>query len=312
MARTVRSIVPLRRKPADHMDFGRVHGTFQYEFNRKASPAARAEQVALWNRYIPLTPEQAAKILTRDLPKDTAVTFKLEKDGSGEFNIYALNKFDDEASFDLTDKSLDAGTIRVQDAYMGQGIGRKLIRNQVEFFHACGVRTFDISAQFENGGYTWARVGFLPDDVRDDNLKEDVAEPARRTIDMLAPLLEPAEKKKLRRYLQFKKKEDLWRVADSDIDLGPRLKDVFSRAAAKKGDKKQAQYAREYLELLKTHFTYDLFDYMESQAKKGKPVNVGRLLLTGTSWTGAIDMNNPKQMKRLGNYTGGWKHIKIG
>lgn len=309
MGRKVASTAPLRNSAVKEKSFHRKFSTLQYLFNNAASDQTKAEKIKLWNRFIPLTPTKATKILGRDLPDDTVISLRIEDDSTGEIEFYAIDKFNDDGSFDLDNETLDAGLIRVQDGYKGQGIGRTVFRNQIEFFYACGVRKFEVNAALDNGGYTWARVGFLPDDLEE--MREDVAIPAKETINVLGSLLKGDEKKLLKKHLKFKKRENLWHVADADIDIGPRLKDTFNRASGDAKTLRQRNKAKELVKSLKDHFSAELFSYMKERATNDQPVMIGRLLLTGTSWSGSIDMDNAKQMKKVGAYTGGWRYLEI-
>jgi len=303
MGKKIAGTANVRRNHAVKKDFDRVAGKLSYLFNSRSHDDGDAEKIALWNRFIPLSPAHAAKILRRDLPPETVLEMTLDDDGQGDILLYAPDMFNDDGDFDLEEKTLDAGLVRVLDGHKGKGYGRTLFRNQVEFFYNCGVRMFEISASLDNGGYTWARVGFLPDDVTDDYFQDNVIAPARESLDVLRPLLSKAEYKEIEKHLDFKNREDIWHIADTKIDLSKRLKKVFNEAAA---DTKEVQKLTDSLQY---HFHKDVYRYMEQQAASGGAVNIGRLLLTGTQWEGSLDMTSRKQMQRMADYTGGFKYI---
>lgn len=309
----IASTAPLRVRDISEKAFAKTSGRLRFVFNEAANNEAPAEKIRLWNKFIPLTPKTALKILSRDLPRSMTITLTLEDDGSGRISLHADDKFSDDGSFALKQKLLDAGSVGVEDGHKGKGYGRTLFRNQVEFFYACGVRKFEIMAALENGGYTWARVGFLPDSVRSDDFRDYCLKPARDSARVLAPLLTREEKERLQKILRPRCRKDFWKIADAPIDLGPRLKNVFNAAAGEGGVSEcKAEKARLFLAALAEHFSVDLFEYMKERAARGESVNFGRLLLTGTSWSGSLDMRDPDQMRRLADYSGGFRYLKIG
>jgi len=312
MGRKVTGTAPVRNKSITDEDFGKsLSPRLKYYFQAAWEDQTPVEKIKLWNRFIPVAPDKAFEILTRDLPDDTEIVLKLEDDGSGRIDVDSDEKFNEGRDFDIKKKTLKAGMIRVKDGYQGKGYGRFILRNEMEFFHALGIRKFKVTASLDNGGYTWARMGFLP--VKDDDFKGTARE-VRESIKALKPLLSDEEKQKLKNWGAFRRRTDMWKVADADIDLGPRLSRLFNKAAQgaeEEEPKKSVRKARELVDALKDHFSKAVFDYMKTQAEKNGSVMIGRVLLTGTSWDGEIDMDNVKQMERVGNYTGGWRYLEI-
>jgi hypothetical protein len=281
-----------------------------YQFNDAANGKAAA--ILAWNKYIPLTPAMASKILTRGLPAQTYVNITdIDEKGCGEIEYHAAARragghggnaiFHDSREFDLSKNKLLDGLITVSGKQQEKNYGRIIFRNQIEFFHACGVKKFEVLAASTNGGYTWARFGFLPDTIRDNYFKTNVIEPIEEKYTMLRSLLPEAERLKIDQAIKFRKKTDMWKLADCEYDLVPVLSEVFNKANNKR-----------YNRVLAQELKMELQDEFDRAKSAGRPLKLGRVLLTGTSWTAKLDFKNREQMKRVSEYTGGFKYIRIG
>jgi hypothetical protein len=246
----------------------------------------QSRRIESWQQYVPMTKEQAMEILKRDLPSDVEIDLKVKSDGSGSISIQSRG-IDESRDFNLKDGVVYQGWMEVTEAH--RGIGRHIMRNEIEFFSACGAKKYEIYAALSAGGYTWARFGFLPDNI--DSLKKDV----QRRYERLKLLLDDQEKILIQDVLKFSDAKDIWSLADTRIDLGPRLRDIFKKAAA--GDKAAEEKCEEI-----NMMEYPVKDELDS----GKPQPVGRLLLAGIKWYGHLNFKDKEQMKRAGQYVGGW------
>ena len=306
MSKPIANTAPHRDAPVTKRDFKALKGRLSLEFNYSSGIHER-EAVRAWNKYVPLAPDVAYRILTRDLPRGTQVAFVgLDTDGTGLLKIEKDEKiganhrdvFSNSRHFKLEEGKVESGSVSVAGRRQGRGYGRLTMRNQIEFFHACGVKRFEILAASENGGYTWARVGFLPTDVAGD-LKTGVARDVRAQLRDLRLVLDDKTISKVENYLRFRRRTDLWRIADMDIDLMPLLAPAFNE--------EEGKFSPDQKKELRSRFGEDFRD----AARDSRPLPLGRVLLTGTSWDGVLDLNDRKQMKRVGAYCGGWKCIDM-
>jgi hypothetical protein len=295
MSKKIINTAPARTGRVTARDFKALKGCLTLEFNYYAS-TDRREMIRAWNKFVPLSPKTAYEILTRELPPGTVVQFsRLSDNGDGHINIERDGDDKNKSSFSNSrDFDLGAGTVAtgsVTVGYEGQerGTGRRTMRNQIEFFHACGVRTFDIYASSHNGGYTWARLGFLPKDM-DESFRREIRNAVRGHMKKLGDVLPASVTDELDKALKLRRRTDLWRIADLNTDLVPILSRTFNDNAA-----------------LRTAYEDDYNDAV----KAGRPLPLGRVLLTGTSWDGVLDLSSRKQMKRIGAYCGGWKYIDL-
>ena len=225
-------------------------------------------------------------MLRRGLPRGTKVSLDVDSDGQGSLDMEASYIDEVTKDFDLDKKVAHSGYMKLEKT--GHGIGRKIMRNQIEFFVASGIEKLEMHAGLNAGGYTWARLGFLPYKSELGELKQEIRERYKK----LAPLLDSREKERLDRLLRSQDPKSVWQLADSRIDLKQRLRDVFKSAA---NDDKRAQTLKENIA--------DVLDRSELNGNKAQPI--GRILLAGTSWHGELDFKNKAQMKRVDDYVGG-------
>lgn len=243
-----------------------------------------------WEKHVPMSKEKAEQMLRRGLPRGTKVELDVDRDGSGSLKLEGSYISEVTKDFDLDKKVAYSGYMQL--AKTGHGIGRKIMRNQIEFFIASGIEKLEMHAGLNAGGYTWARLGFLPSDKGEHKsafreLKSEI----RQRYKTLAPLLHANEKARIEKIIELKSPKDLWKLADSRIDLGKRLGVVFNAAAK---DNKRAQALKK-----------NISDVIEISEVEDKPQPIGRLLLAGTYWEGQLDFHNKEQMKRVSDYVGG-------
>lgn len=235
---------------------------------------------------------EAERILRTDLPADMTVRINVDSSGHGEISIFN-DDISDKRTFDLSDKLCYEGMMLA--ARQNTGLGRTVMRNEIEFLAACGVETFHIRASSDAGAYTWARFGFLLQPYVRDIQKE-----VRHRFEAIKPLLTADEIAALSDKMAFKNPTDLWDIADSRIDIAPRLSKLFHDAAHDK------QSARAYNRIKNLP---SLKGKWSVAARAGAPVMPsGRVLLAKGHWYGILDTNNAQQMDRVAAYAGGWKN----
>lgn len=72
-------------------------------------------------------------------------------------------------TFDLSDKMVyhDYFTTQIE----GKGIGKKLFDGLLDVYDHLGIKTLDVHAGLQGGGYAWARYGFVPTQSSWDGLR---------------------------------------------------------------------------------------------------------------------------------------------
>lgn len=260
---------------------GRLTVAFAY-----AAGGERGDACEFWNGAIPLTPQQAVDVLTGDLPEGTKASINQVRvsDGSGKISV-SDGAFDFDTDFDLKKKTGDAGSYTVDDKKQDRKIGRTVVRNKIEFLHACGVKRLEIYAASTHGGYVWARLGFLPEKVTHSSFQSDVGDYARERYFAIRHLLPESERKTMDRATKLKRRKDLWAVADCRFDL----KNV----------------------VLKEDRGMKWDSDLVARARQGQAIPAGFYMLAGSRWSGVMNLNDGQQMKRVGEYVGGWRHLRV-
>ncbi len=244
----------------------------------------------LWAQQMPVPPRLAEAILKRDLPADCNYQVLLLSDTEGWLFLDG-GDYSDSRKFDLATGIVQPGDLVIHGDTQYQGLGRRIMRNQIEFFHAIGMKKLRIQAAREAGGYSWPRMGFLPEMPLSPETVQDI----KRRYELIKPFLAIDE---IPGALPLPPKEahDLWVIADQSVDIAARLPAFFETAAQSfSGTDKE------------TSNTIDVL--LGGRARQGHPVTLGQFLLAGQSYPAFIDLNDAAQLMRAGHYAGGWRYI---
>lgn len=254
----------------------------------------------LWDKYVPMPRPEAEKILTRDLPEGVRVSLDFMRGGGkGTLSISGQGIFE-MRTFDMDRKVIHPGMVSTAQQ-KGHGYGRILMRNEIEFFRACGVKRFDINASSTAGGYVWARFGFTPKPEAVIPLLMRLQDNFRALKDILTPQEQAEAQAAIR---GEGRPEDVWGISDLRTDIAPRLRDIFAKANG--GDAAARTLCDQLtgIEAIKNaveEITYD---------RRAMPL--GRALLAGSHWQGYFDLSDPAQNKRAAENIGGWKPANTG
>lgn len=249
----------------------------------------------LWDKYIPMPFAEAEKILTRDLPANTRVALDfVHGGGSGILSISGKGLFETR-TFDMNKKTINPGMIST-NSNKGHGYGRIIMRNEIEFFKACGAKRFNISASSTAGGYVWARFGFIPEPQAIIALLTRVQDNFKALKDVLSPQEQEDTQAAIRgRGMP----DDVWGMSDLRTDIAPRLREIFDKANKGDADARALSDKLTKIEAIK--------NAIEEITHDQKPMPLGRALLAGSYWQGYFDLNDPAQIDRASKNIGGWK-----
>jgi hypothetical protein len=247
----------------------------------------------LWDHCFPVTPEEAYDILSRDLKGRPSVTM-LGKNGPSRVKLLINGDvFHDQRTLYLLQKKTSNGDFHVEGRARHTGIGRIVMRNQIEFYHAAGLRQMNIIAGSTAGGYVWARFGFLPEDQEADDFRVALNRKIEKNYLAIAHILKQEERLVVESILPLRRGKDIWRLADLRIDMSSRLRDIFYESS------RQPDFSSlGAVEHLALRFS--------ARAQSGEGIPVAAVLLSQASWNGVLDFSNMAQMERAGRYVGGW------
>lgn len=153
----------------------------------------------------------------------------LRDDGAGDFSfgvygaggvLYARG----ERKFNAAEGLVEHDELMVNERFQGRGLGARLLANAISAYRAAGFKTIECGAGRQNGGYTWARLGFLASRPGWDGLREHVWPRVRQLEDQL-----PAQvRQTLRQIMSNDDPRALWLLADLDhkidgVKLGRKL-----------------------------------------------------------------------------------------
>lgn len=258
----------------------------------ETAPASRpfCRDEKLWAQQMPIPSRLAEAILKRDLPADCGYQVLLLSDTEGWLFLDG-GDYSDSRKFDLATGIVQPGDLVIHGDTQYQGLGRRIMRNQIEFFHAIGMKKLRIQAAREAGGYSWPRMGFLPEMPLDAGFQRAL----ERRYELITPFLD-ASAAAASLPVTLTQAHDLWVIADQSVDIAARLPDFFKVAAQSfSGADKE------------TSNTIDVL--LGGRARQGHPVTLGQFLLAGTSYPAFLDLDDASQMMRAGAYAGGWRYI---
>lgn len=253
------------------------------------------QKTYLWNKYIPITPERAQEIMRRDLPAETNVRIEIYNRGRGKIHLRGGGIME-KRLFDLGNRNILPGHIQLNEKAGANGYGRAVIRNEIELFRECRAKEFCIGAGSTAGGYVWARFGFLPTREALPQLSLGL----KATAEKLQDILTTEERIDVAVLAEVYKAENVWQIADLRQDLGPRLRDLFTKAQS--GDQTSLAICDKLKDIPAINNQMALITSAEA------PFPLGRALLAGSNWNGYFKLENQKQIDRARNNVPGWRN----
>ena len=305
MTRVV-STVSKAEMPSVKGDFNAVSDRLDYVVMDSDDPY-HYSRIDNWNAYISISPQDARDILLRGLPDDINVEISLDEDGDGRLEYSGGDIIDCACEFDLNKKIRREGDASIRADAQNAGLGRMLVRNQIEFLKGCGIEKFEVHASASVGGYAWARFGYLPIDKDMNEIRENV----QRYFNALKPILTDEEISQIEGLTELSSKSDLIKIADQQTDLYSRIRAVFDMAADASLDENIRSEAAYKQTLMGRGLNTYGYNHIGDCLFNKEPIRLGRMLLLGTNWHGSIDLDNETQMRHVDNYTGGFKHISF-
>jgi hypothetical protein len=285
--------------------------------------------IEVWNRHVRLSPAEAGAILTRDLPGKMRITLSAVTDKqdilSERLDAFgADNKqlFFSVSSFDFANATAYPEDIKVNNAAdYGQGIGRRLMANPIEFAVRVGLRESKITATNSNGAYTWARFGYELD-MYGKQLAW-LSGFLHERFELVRAYLPAAVIAEIEPLLDLSDLQDICAIAGCDFNLRDVLPlEMFYRAGRLYVPQFENEIAKRLVDGKPDleHFDIRMVDYahalegmrclMERVAAHNLPLRLGQFLLVGQQWNGRLYFNDHVQMHRAGAYVGGWNFIE--
>lgn len=113
--------------------------------------------------------------------------------------------------------SVSHDLLEVGSGLQGKGFGKKLLRNQIEFYQKAGVRRIETTASKDVGGYAWARYGFVPARTSWESLKVEIS--AR--LKVLSNTLTKRQVTSIQKMLKSDDPRTIWKVSDLRLQVKP-------------------------------------------------------------------------------------------
>lgn len=186
---------------------------------------ASEEGMELWNKHLKADPTKLIEELTGPLMVSTGSrTFGVGKNRAGHLYSQFMTEVYDPVdgahmgSLTRTFRKDPAGLavhhdyLRLNPRAQGAGAGTAALRSQFEAYRRMGIKTVDVHAALDKGGYVWAKFGFKPYQESWDVLRGGL----RRTIQQMHKhgRIDKSVHDEVVKILQDPNPEALWEISD--------------------------------------------------------------------------------------------------
>lgn len=278
-----------------------------------------------WNRHFPYTPGQLKSLLADGYASPVSLKFVLSEPPYSQALIKMRFGRQTGAFGEIDYRTTDDpyiffSRIRLPEEKRGLGTGKIFMRSMIEFDIAMGGTSNRFNAGYDNGGYTWARMGAR---INTDPYYQPQRTKASLQIEGRLMALRPHIPENIFQgalaLSGLSGEDDLINLAnryrnvmigtilspcyDTAINraFSSRLKDYHYVQADGAGDVEETLFAE-------TTALNCAFRWSAMQGYEG--VSLPRFLLTGVVWPALIDYSDREQMEKVGKYLGGWKTIR--
>lgn len=173
-----------------------------------------------WNRGMRRPPQRIYDVLAADMPqkfsieasywvhsKECRLGFEVKKDGKSLMTAAR--------SFDMEEKKVSHDRFVVTENARGMGIATVFLRNSMRLYKRMGIEKVTVMASMANGGYTWARFGFLPGQQSWERLQDRL----KKRLSELEDKLPRRTYKLAEAALRQKTPKGLWIIADLAVEV---------------------------------------------------------------------------------------------
>lgn len=313
------SIFQRKARPATSTDFDAAAGlSVISEYLGAQDPKNLTQK---WNARIPFLPQDVATLFS-SIFEDRA-SLRIVFDGRREqraVDFYmrsaVLNQDFSKVMFDDLAQECTLSEIDIkEDTYRGQGMGKRWFQFMNELSVMLGHPSFTFQAGSTNGGYSWARAGAYTDpkpalmSAAHDEL-ERLRRKLKSRIEVLSPFIPRDVYHQAYDAARIKRPDDLSTLAGVEYDLSTWL--CHEMDAWRQNDfyaSLSSTFNRAGASVLQKEREHASHAVMAARVQ-GVPLNIGRYLLSGTTWDAYVDFSDGEQMLKVGQYVGGWKTIQ--
>ncbi|HAU29042.1 MAG TPA: hypothetical protein DCW68_02910 [Rhodospirillaceae bacterium] len=287
------------------------------------------ENIQAWNRHVRMAPKDFYNAICQPPLENSQMRLTLSLWGDMSVNLsrhgnHRELEFDLHAEFDLQKRTGTFNYMEVSAALQGKGIGSSATTRLFNLVHQMGVCEIRTEASLANGGYTWARLGFMPGSPKWPafSLKDEYLIPRMKTfsacipehakaqleaaiasddptaIFLIASLKTPTHNVPVGRWLLAHSFFNPHKEPSPHIfmDCWTAMRTTALARLEKTGTgfspKTRAEIAKA-INIASPENIPNLLDLPHTLS--GIPL--GKLMLVGTKWQGILDFNNPIQAK---------------
>lgn len=281
-----------------------------------------------WGLRLNLTPLQVQEILLRGFDSNVSLDVRMWGHHS-KFMFYMGREKDAFAEIDYITFKDDAyvynSKIDLNEDLRSRGMGKKFMRNMIEFDMAMGSRVLRFVAGYENGGYTWASMGAeMNMDPFFSHILKKSSDVMKTRLGFVKNIIPECDYDSAAELAELSKETDPMVIARDLRHVFLPLTLIPPEFTSENIKKLPNDF---FVKSLNKHFSEE---YDDAKIIESKVIDAGRgiryafesavtqrlgglslprYMLTCTQWSARIDYNDNDQMSRIGNWLGGWKTI---
>lgn len=275
LAKLAEQVKAARPLPKTMAEFERMLDESVHEVNFSISnPNRSMSDVEYWNTVVGVRPDDYLDAISGGKRIVGDIELSSSRGGERTVGVYgeltsrtrsANGQFDALGSIErrVNGDNAHHGLLRLDKARRGAGIAKDVLRESFRLYREIGVKTVDLTANIDVGGYAWAKYGFVPLDYEWNILSGKLLREFRDAVSSAS------------------KRTILTGRAPAYAALTPR-----EIAAVEK--------------LLQSDDPRSIWALSDFVAKSG--VKVGKELLLGSYWDGILALDDPMAVRRFEEY----------
>jgi hypothetical protein len=286
----------------------------------KPNQKDRKRDVALWDKYIDVTPEDFLSIIQSWFYVDLDVDVKLTRNGVMTVTLNDPQGLFIECFFsaDLKQKIFSKkSTIRLMSKNEGQGLATAWLACQVELYAALGASQLTHEATLIGGAHKWARMG-----MHIDFEKSDPDKLARLSRNMKAKLeafrkigaIDEDKYKELLPYTDLNNEDDLVKLIANDFIIpdslvtpdGVNITRDFSNVLTEEIQQNPIHEDEKVKNVVEEKL-HQLVKIWNRVQPRQKPITFAQFALFQEDYIAKVDFGDTDQMEAMGRYARGWK-----
>ncbi len=287
----------------------------------KENLGSRKNDIGLWNKFIPIMPEDFINILQDWFYVDLHVDVELTKQGKLTVTFTRPQELFIEAFYtaDLSKKVFsEKSIIRLFPQHEGKGLANARFASQVELYAALGARDVKLEATLMGGARKWARTGaYIDFEATDPHKLDRIRRNLKAKLEAFKKTGAIDEEKyhEMMPFTDLKNPDDLVQMVKRDFVIssplitreGVHISREFVKALSDYREKNPVAADKETPSAYAEQQAGYLLSIWNRAAPKQRPVKFTQFGLVFEHYNAVVHLDDEAQMQAVGWNVGGWK-----